>query len=55
MTFAAITTALAIGGFAERMKFSAVVLFAILWLHDRLYPDRSLGLVQPWPERSRHG
>ena len=32
MTFAAITTALAIGGFAERMKFSAIVLFAILWL-----------------------
>jgi ammonium transporter, Amt family len=32
MTFAAITTALAIGGFAERMRFSAIVLFAILWL-----------------------
>ena len=32
MTFAAITTALAIGGFAERMKFSAIVLFSILWL-----------------------
>ncbi len=32
MTFAAITTALAIGGFAERMKFSALVLFAILWM-----------------------
>jgi ammonium transporter, Amt family len=31
MTFAAITTALAIGGFAERMKFSATVLFAVLW------------------------
>jgi ammonium transporter, Amt family len=31
MTFAAITTALAIGGFAERMKFSAIVLFAVLW------------------------
>jgi Amt family ammonium transporter len=31
MTFAAITTALAIGGFAERMRFSAVFLFAILW------------------------
>jgi Amt family ammonium transporter len=31
MTFAAITTALAIGGFAERMKFSAVCLFAVLW------------------------
>jgi Amt family ammonium transporter len=32
MTFAAITTALAIGGFAERMKFSAIFLFAILWM-----------------------
>jgi Amt family ammonium transporter len=32
MTFAAITTALAIGGYAERMKFSAIVLFAVLWL-----------------------
>lgn len=31
MTFCAITTALAIGGFAERTKFSAIVLFAILW------------------------
>lgn len=31
MTFAAITTALVIGGFAERMKFSAVVLFALIW------------------------
>ena len=31
MTFCAITTALAIGGFAERMKFSAIVLFAVLW------------------------
>ncbi len=32
MTFAVITPALVIGGFAERMKFSAVVLFAALWL-----------------------
>ena len=31
MTFAAITTALVLGGFAERIKFSAIVLFAILW------------------------
>jgi Amt family ammonium transporter len=31
MTFAAITTALVIGGFAERMKFSAVVAFSIIW------------------------
>ena len=29
--FAAITVALITGGFAERMKFSAVVLFALLW------------------------
>lgn len=31
MTFAAITPALIIGGFAERMKFSAVLLFLALW------------------------
>jgi Amt family ammonium transporter len=31
MTFAAITTALVLGGFAERIKFSAVVLFSVLW------------------------
>ena len=30
-TFAAITTALIVGAFAERMKFSAVLLFAVLW------------------------
>ena len=30
-TFAAITTALIVGAFAERMKFSAVLLFATLW------------------------
>jgi Amt family ammonium transporter len=30
-TFAAITVALIVGGFAERMKFSAVLLFAALW------------------------
>jgi Amt family ammonium transporter len=32
MTFAAITPALIVGAFAERMKFSAVVLFIPLWL-----------------------
>lgn len=32
MTFAVITPALIIGGFAERMKFSAVLLFSGLWL-----------------------
>ncbi len=30
-TFAAITTALIVGAFAERMKFSAVLLFSALW------------------------
>jgi Amt family ammonium transporter len=30
-TFAAITTALAVGAFAERTKFSAVLLFAVIW------------------------
>ncbi|KAG1658063.1 Ammonia channel [Nymphon striatum] len=32
MTFAVITPALIIGGFAERTKFSAVLLFTIFWL-----------------------
>ena len=32
MTFAIITPALIIGGFAERMKFSAVLLFSAMWL-----------------------
>jgi Amt family ammonium transporter len=32
MTFAIITPALIIGGFAERMKFSAMLLFSVLWL-----------------------
>ena len=32
LTFAAITPALVVGGFAERMKFSAMLLFSVLWL-----------------------
>ena len=32
LTFAIITPALIIGGFAERMRFSAMMLFSILWL-----------------------
>ncbi len=32
MTFAVITPALIIGGFAERMRFSAVLLFSAIWL-----------------------
>ena len=32
MTFAIITPALVLGGYAERMKFSAVILFSVLWV-----------------------
>ncbi len=32
MTFAIITPALIIGGFAERMKFSAVLIFSVIWV-----------------------
>jgi ammonium transporter, Amt family len=32
MTFAIITPALVVGAFAERMKFSAMMLFSLLWL-----------------------
>lgn len=32
MTFAVITPALIVGGFAERMRFSAMVLFSAIWL-----------------------
>ena len=32
MTFAIITPALIVGGFAERMKFSAILVFSCLWM-----------------------
>ena len=32
LTFACITPALIVGGFAERMKFSAMLVFSVLWL-----------------------
>jgi ammonium transporter, Amt family len=38
MTFACITAALVLGGVAERMKFAAVVLFAVLWPLLSYYP-----------------
>ena len=38
MTFAAITPALIVGAFAERMKFSAVALFIPLWLTLIYFP-----------------
>ncbi len=38
MTFAMITPALIVGAFAERIKFSAVVLFTVLWLTFAYFP-----------------
>ncbi|MCC6890408.1 MAG: ammonium transporter, partial [Hyphomicrobiales bacterium] len=38
MTFACITPALIVGAFAERMKFSAVVLFVPLWVTFVYFP-----------------
>jgi Amt family ammonium transporter len=49
MTFAAITTALAIGGFAERMKFPAILLFAILWPTIVYFPIAHMVWFWPGP------
>ena len=38
MTFAIITPALVIGGFAERMKFSAMLWFTVLWMAVVYFP-----------------
>jgi Amt family ammonium transporter len=38
MTFAAITPALIVGAFAERIKFSAVLLFVVLWVTLVYFP-----------------
>ena len=38
MTFACITPALIVGAFAERIKFSAVMLFMVLWVTFVYFP-----------------
>lgn len=38
LTFAIITPALVVGGFAERMKFSSMLLFSILWVSLVYFP-----------------
>ncbi|MBC7157490.1 MAG: ammonium transporter [Rhodobacteraceae bacterium] len=53
MTFAAITPALIVGAFAERVKFSAVVLFTVLWSIVVYYPVAHMvwdgaGLIFNW-------
>ena len=50
MTFAAITTALVLGGFAERMKFSAICLFSILWPTLVYFPMAHMVWWWPGPE-----
>ncbi len=42
MTFAVITPALIVGGFAERMRFSAVVLFSAAWFIPASYTHLTL-------------
>jgi Amt family ammonium transporter len=53
MTFAAITPALIIGAFAERMKFSAVLLFCLIWVTFSYFPIAHMvwdgaGLIFNW-------
>ena len=43
MTFAIITPALITGAFADRMKFSAMLWFMVLWAHLRLLPRSRTG------------
>ncbi|KEP67921.1 ammonium transporter [Thioclava sp. BHET1] len=52
MTFAVITPALIVGAFAERVKFSALVLFTILWVTFVYFPIAHMvwggGLLSQW-------
>jgi Amt family ammonium transporter len=50
MTFACITAALVLGGVAERMKFAAVVVFAILWPLLVYYPMAHMVWWWPGPD-----
>ena len=49
-TFAAITVALIVGAFAERMKFSAVLLFAALWFTFAYLPMAHMVWFWPGPD-----
>lgn len=50
MTFACITPALIIGAFAERIKFSAVILFVVLWLTVVYFPIAHMVWYWPGPD-----
>ena len=54
MTFAAITACLVLGGVAERMKFSAVVIFAVLWPLLSYYPIAHMVWWWPGPDAIAH-
>jgi Amt family ammonium transporter len=49
-TFAAITVALVVGAFAERMKFSAVLLFSVLWFTFAYLPMAHMVWFWPGPD-----
>src|SRR5262245_37003741 len=49
-TFAAITVALIVGAFAERMKFSAVLVFCILWFTFAYLPIAHMVWFWPGPD-----
>ena len=49
-TFAAITVALIVGAFAERAKFSAVLLFAVLWFTFAYLPIAHMVWFWPGPD-----
>jgi len=49
-TFAAITVALTVGAFAERMKFSAVLVFAVLWFTFAYIPVAHMVWFWPGPD-----
>ena len=49
-TFAAITVALIVGAFAERMKFSAVLLFSALWFTFSYLPMAHMVWFWPGPD-----
>jgi ammonium transporter, Amt family len=50
MTFACITPALIVGAFAERVKFSAVMLFVALWVTFVYFPIAHMVWWWPGPE-----
>jgi ammonia channel protein AmtB len=49
-TFAAITVCLIVGAFAERIKFSAVLLFAVIWFTFSYLPIAHMVWFWPGPD-----